>query len=185
MLPFALGLLLVFSACDSDDNGGNTPETVFDAYDANSDGAVNFDEFNALLNQEGFFRGSDADGSDNFSEEEFNNIALFAFDPNEDGIDEGEFETGAELFFGSENDQEFSDYDENESGIIEEGEFTDSFGETGLFEEFDTSGDGDTLSRTELAQGLFELIDDDGNGALSESEFNDGVGTLFGTELPQ
>lgn len=185
MLPFALGLLLVFSACDSDDNGGNTPETVFAAYDANGDGAVDSDEFGTLLNQEGFFNRSDEDQNGSFSEEEVNGIALSVFDPDGNGIDQEEFNAGAEFFFGSQNEQAFSAYDANENGTIEEDEFRSTFSEElDLFGTFDTSGNG-TVNATELAQGLFELIDDDGNGALSESEFNDGVGTLFGTELPQ
>ena len=184
-LPLAVGLLLVFSACDSNGDDDNDNITVFARFDADGSGTIDQNEFNTLLQDNfAFFSRHDADGSENFSESEFNNIALSVFDPSDDGINAEEFEVGASFFFGAEHDQEFSTYDADENGTIDDTEFNESFGATGTFDDFDTSGD-DTLSPSELAQGFFRLIDLDDDSALDEEEFNEGVGTLFNTDLPQ
>lgn len=187
-LPFALGLVLVFAACDSNDDRPE-PQTVFESLDNNADGAIDYEEYYPLLTSANY-RGSSGQSffsffseDDTFSEAEFERIVRLTFDSQDDGIDEDEFETGAAFFFGDDNDQVFADYDADESGVIEDdGEFADYLAEASPFDNYDTSGNGE-LSPTELARGLFGALDRDDDGSLGENEFYEGVEMLLKVEL--
>ena len=95
-LPFALGLLLVFAACDPDDGEDDGEETAFERFDTDDSGDIDANEFGASFSQMGDF---DADASGDLNQDEFNTGVFDAFDADTSGgIDEREFNDGSEFF---------------------------------------------------------------------------------------
>lgn len=188
-LPFVLGLLLlVFAACDSDGSNDQSDQSVFAIYDTNSNGEISVNEFGTVITREFPLNDYDGDSSGNFSEEEFSEIVrLFGFDARDDDgntIDQEEFEAGLEFYFDESIEQGFSDFDADGNGEIDAEEFSTAFSETGAFDTFDAD-DSDSISLSELVEGLFDLFDGNANGALDETEFNDGIQAFFGVDLTE
>lgn len=167
-LPFALGLLLVFSACD--DNGPvDDEETAFEQFDADASGEIDENEFGASFSQTDNFGTFDADASGDIDEDEFNAGAFGVFDTNDDEeIDEEEFDAGSD-FFGV--NQTFADFDVDESGALTRGEFDTAFAGTDLFADF---GAGDAIDEGEFNAGVFGAFDADASAGIDEDEFDAG-----------
>ena len=70
-LPVVLGLLVVFSACDSNDDDDEV-ETPFGLFDTDDDGVIDSDEFGTSFGQLGDFGNFDADASGDLDRDEFN-----------------------------------------------------------------------------------------------------------------
>ena len=191
-LPFVLGFfLLVFAACDSDGSDDQSDQSVFAVYDTNSNGEISVNEFGSVITRNFPINDFDDDnsvgssGENLYSEEEFSEVARFygfgARDDDNSTIDQEEFEAGLEFYFDEPIEQDFSDFDADGNGEIEAEEFSTAFSETGAFDTFDAD-DSDSISLVELVEGLFDLFDGNANGALDETEFNDGIQAFFGVD---
>ena len=168
-LPVVLGLLLVFSACDSNDV--EEEETPFERFDTDDDGEIDSDEFSASFSQMGDFDNFDADAGGDIDSTEFNAGILGVFDTDDSGvIDETEFNAGNE-FFGVE--QNLSDFDADASGDLDATEFNQAVGDAGSFDDFDADLGG-TVDEDEFNEGIFGGFDRDLSGGIDEDEFNTG-----------
>ena len=169
-LPLVLGLL-VFSACDSNDDDDDEAETPFGLFDTDDDGVVSSDEFGTSFNQLGDFGNFDADASGDLDQDEFNAGVLSVYDADDSGdISESEFNAG-NAFFGA--NQTFGDFDADASGALDADEFNAAAGDAGSFANFDVDFGG-AVDADEFNEGVFGAFDSDLSGDLDEDEFNAG-----------
>lgn len=65
---------------------------------------------------------------------------------------------------------DFDKWDENDSGVIEIGEWDTGFENDELFSNWDTDGDK-SLNKDEFSRGIYGSYDKDSSGDLNENEF--------------
>lgn len=65
-------------------------------------------------------------------------------------------------------------WDANADGELSVEEFSTGFADTGLYSEWDADGSG-SLEVSELREGFYNIHDDNGDGIISEEEWDDGV----------
>lgn len=68
-------------------------------------------------------------------------------------------------------DNDFADWDANSSDGIELNEWDDGFDDEGLYADWDNDGDG-ALTEDEYGEGVFGLYDDNDDGVWDENEYN-------------
>lgn len=65
---------------------------------------------------------------------------------------------------------DWSAWDANSDGLIDNEEFNTGFGENDVYGTWDSDGDG-SLTEDEFNTGVFNSYDEDGDGSLNEEEF--------------
>jgi hypothetical protein len=71
---------------------------------------------------------------------------------------------------GDEDAASFADLDADGNGDIDREEFAEAFGATGLDDDFDADQHG-TIDEDGFNQSVFDLLDEDGDEVIGESEF--------------
>lgn len=173
----ALSLMLVLSACDSNDED----ETAFDRFDADGNAQIDADEFGTAFSQLGDFDTFDVDQSASLDEDELYEGTLGIIDTDDSGaIDEEEFDAGVNLFRLNADNVNFDNYDADESGTLDLDEYTLAAIDAGSFESFDADLGG-TVDEGEFNDAVFNAFDRDVSGGITESEFNAG-NEFFGVD---
>ena len=67
---------------------------------------------------------------------------------------------------------EWDQWDANDDAVVDESEFAAGFGEEGVYGEWDEDGDG-ALSEDEFNAGVYGMYDEDDSGDWNEEEYND------------
>lgn len=80
---------------------------------------------------------------------------------------------------GKTEDSDYGAWDTDADEFIDNNEFRNAFSTSPYYKQWNTNSD-QVVDRGEFAQGFFQTIDEDGNGVLSASEWQNGRDAYFG-----
>lgn len=156
-----------------------------DEWDANDDGVLSEEEWGTGFTEAGLFSEWDEDESGTIGDDEFATGLFGWFDDDDDGeLTAEEWDEGFDNWYGEQAvNLDFSNWDDNEDGYVDEEEFTDAFTDAGLFGDFASEsglvGEEETeafsaaeyeVGEDEFLGGLFNWFDEDEDAALGEEE---------------
>lgn len=190
MIAFAFAVALGVSGCGDedpdvavdDDVGADDPTTVevddseFATLDANGDSYLDLDEVSEWADDNGVFSEWDVDADSELDRDEITGNAFELWDIDANGtISEGEWQTGVDLWYpdGAEP-VVFSDLDNDGDSEVD----TDELSERVDLSPLGESWTAESLDAETFEKAYFDLYDRDGDGRVTETEWNTSVATV-------
>lgn len=131
--------------------------SVAETWDADGDGILTAEEFRAGARDAGVFDQWDEDGDGRLTADEFGAALFVRFDEDDDGdLTVPEWEDGIDRWYGERTaDFDFSDWDLDEDGVLDRGEFVQAFENRGLYTDFSEAAGRDPEQRREMEDETF------------------------------
>ena len=178
-------LALALGACGGGDEQASSAttdlppgENAFATLDGNGDSYLDSDEIAEWVDEPGTFEEWDADADSELDRDEIAGNAFSKWDRDGNGtLSEAEWRTGVDFWYPTDlNPVPFGDWDGDGDSELDPDEFREAF---------DSSVGGeawkmDRLDKNAFKTAYFELYDKDGDGRVSEAEFEKGA-AVFGT----
>jgi Ca2+-binding EF-hand superfamily protein len=190
MIALAFAVALGVSGCGDedpdvaadDDVGADDPTTVevddseFATLDANGDSYLDLDEVAEWADDNGIFSEWDVDADSELDRDEITGNAFELWDTDANGtISEQEWQTGVELWYPDAAEPVvFSDLDNDGDSEVGMDEFSERVDLSPLGETWTA----ESLDAETFKQAYFDLYDRDGDGRVTETEWNAGVAAI-------
>ena len=145
--------------------------TEWEENDMNDDGMWGSDEYADAYEEDWSNWDSNSDG--NLDDNEFYDTSYGWVDSdNDELINEEEWDEGFNNLFGDYGTEEdFTEYDVNNDGSLDEDEWFQGWGDSDWFNDFDANDDS-YVDNNEWETGLFDNWDENDDGSWNEDEYN-------------
>lgn len=156
------------------------------AWDRDSDGVLGQDEFSQGFFDTDLFETWDLNEDDLLDFTEFSETLYVIWDADDDGdLSADEWDDAVDAWFGEQAvNLDLAAWDDDDDGVISRDEFAEALRTTDLLSRLDTLDEDEMIGEDELASGVFDVADIDGDEAIGEGEkgFFSELGDFFTVE---